>query len=104
MVFLETRVFVKLIDEFLSDEERFVLIDSLLENPEAGDLIQRGGGARKMRWLLKGKGKRSGLRIIYVWSQRRKQVLFLLAYPKSEKTDLTAEEIKLIAKEAKLWL
>ena len=104
MVFLETNVFVKLIDKFLSDDERFALFNQLLENPDSGDLIRAGGGSRKLRWLLRGQGKRGGLRVIYVWSKSKNQVLFLLTYPKSQKSDLTPEEIKLIAKEAKLWL
>jgi mRNA-degrading endonuclease RelE of RelBE toxin-antitoxin system len=104
MVFLETRVFIKLIDSFLSDERRFEMLDFLAQQPDAGELIRGGGGSRKVRWTLSGKGKSGGLRIIYVWSKTRDQILFLLTYPKSEKSDLTAEEIKLIAKEAKLWL
>ena len=103
MVFLETRVFIRIIDSFLSDDERFALIDSLVQNPDIGDVIQ-GGGARKMRWMLRGRGKRSGLRIIYLWSKTRAQILLLLAYSKTDKSDLTPEEIKLISKEAKLWL
>ena len=39
MVFLETSVFVKLIDEFLSDDERFKMFNHLLEAPDSGDLI-----------------------------------------------------------------
>ena len=103
MVFVETSVFVKLIDEFLSDDERFKMFNHLLEAPDLGDLIPRGGGSRKLRWLLRGSGKRGGLRVIYVWSKSKNQILFVLAYPKSQKSDLTPEEIKLIAKEAKLW-
>jgi hypothetical protein len=104
VVFFETRVFIKLIDSFLSDEERFAMIDFLVETPDIGDVIRGGGGARKMRWVLRGKGKRGGLRVIYLWSKTREQILLLLAYSKSDKSDLTPEEIKLIAKEAKLWL
>jgi hypothetical protein len=32
--------------------------------PEAGDLIEATGGARKLRWSRKGMGKRGGSRVI----------------------------------------
>jgi hypothetical protein len=104
MVFYETPVFIKLIDKFLSDDERFKLLNTLLINPDFGVLVSRGGGIRKLRWTLKARGKSGGLRVIYVWSKTREQILFFVAYPKSEKSDLTQEEIKILAKEAKLWL
>ncbi len=39
----------------------------LIEHPGAGDVIPGSGGARKLRWGAKGKGKRGGARIIYVY-------------------------------------
>jgi hypothetical protein len=38
----------------------------LIVHPDAGDAIPGAGGARKLRWAAKGKGKRGGARIIYV--------------------------------------
>ena len=38
----------------------------LIDHPNAGDVIPGAGGARKLRWVAKGKGKRGGARIIYV--------------------------------------
>jgi len=32
-------------------------------------LIRGTGGLRKIRWSVKGKGKRGGLRIIYFWDE-----------------------------------
>lgn len=104
MVFYETPVFIKLIDKFLSDDERFALLNTLLKNPDSGDLVPRGGGIRKVRFALKGKGKSGGLRVVYAWSKTREQIIFFVAFPKSEKSDLTQDEIKMFAKEAKLWL
>jgi len=34
-------------------------------DPEAGDVIPRSGGCRKVRWVVDGRGKRGGVRIIY---------------------------------------
>ena len=39
----------------------------LIDHPNAGDVIQGSGGVRKLRWAAKGKGKRGGARVIYVY-------------------------------------
>lgn len=39
----------------------------LSDYPDAGDVIPEAGGARKLRWAAKGKGKRGGARIIYLY-------------------------------------
>ena len=39
----------------------------LTEHPDAGDVIPGAAGARKLRWAAKGKGKRGGARIIYLY-------------------------------------
>jgi hypothetical protein len=45
------------------------LQNALLDNPEAGDVIEGTGGLRKVRHgdVRRGKGKRGGLRVIYFW-------------------------------------
>jgi hypothetical protein len=50
-----------------------------------------------MRWAAKGKGKRSGARIIYFYAQIRQNVFLLFAYTKGVKIDLTNDEKKLFA-------
>jgi hypothetical protein len=40
------------------------LQQSLIVNPEAGDVIPGSGGVRKLRWGVAGRGKRGGLRVI----------------------------------------
>ena len=47
--FVETKLFTRLIDEYLSDDEYAALQLSLAVNPEAGDVIKGTGGVRKMR-------------------------------------------------------
>ena len=37
------------------------------DHPDAGDVIQGVGGARKLRWAAKGKGKRGGARVVYIY-------------------------------------
>ena len=69
MEFIETPTFTRLVTALLSDEEYRALQNELLEDPERGDLIQGGGGIRKLRFALRGRGKRGGVRVIYYWAK-----------------------------------
>ena len=66
----------------------------LAGRPGAGDVIPGSGGARKLRWVAKGKGKRGGARIIYVYIVIAARIYLLRCYAKNVKTDLTADEKK----------
>ena len=57
-------------------------------------MIPGAGGARKLRWAAKGKGKRGGARIIYVYVVMAASVYLIRCYAKNVKTDLTADEKK----------
>jgi len=49
-----------------------------------------------MRWSQEGRGKRGGIRIIYYWHKPTNRIYMLLAYPKSEQDDLTAEQARIL--------
>ena len=66
----------------------------LIDHPDAGDVIPGAGGARKLRWAAKGKGKRGGARIVYLYIVIAASAYLLRCYAKSVKTDLTADEKK----------
>lgn len=85
-------------DMNLGDDELRLLQDLLIENPEAGDVIQGTGGARKVRIPLEGRGKSGGGRVIYVDVVIRKRIYLLMAYPKNVQADLTPEQKKLVRK------
>jgi hypothetical protein len=72
------------------------LQDFLLEQPLSGDVISGTGGLRKLRWGAKGKGKRSGIRTIYLYITQRSHIHLLTIYAKNEATDLTATEKKML--------
>jgi hypothetical protein len=72
--------------------------------PEAGDIIQRMGGARKIRWRKKGQGKRGGLRVIYFHHAEKNTLWMLALYEKKAKEDLSKfdkEVIKQLIREIK---
>jgi hypothetical protein len=54
--FIETKLFTRLVAQYLSDEEYSRLQQALSENPESGDLIPGTGGVRKLRWGVAGRG------------------------------------------------
>lgn len=94
MVILETSVFTRHVQQTLTDDEYREFQLTLVERPDAGAVIRGSGGLRKLRWSLKGRGKRGGLRIIYYWAVAQGQLLMLFLYPKSERADLTPEQLK----------
>ena len=88
----------------LTDENLRELQNILLENPFSGDLIKGTGGARKIRFAFSGKGKSSGMRVLYIDLTHLRQTYLILCYPKSEQDDLTEEQkkqVKALIKELK---
>jgi len=98
MLFVETPIFTKLVGAALTDEEYRALQLTLFLRPEQGPLIRRSGGLRKIRWGPKGRGKRGGLRVIYYWEAAQETCYMLFAYSKSEQGDLTAAQVRTLAK------
>ncbi len=96
MLFIETPTFTRLITTLLSDDEYAGLQAELAVDPERGDLIRGGGGIRKIRYAIKGRGKSGGIRAIYYWVRSDNQILMLVAYPKSQKDNLTATETAIL--------
>jgi mRNA-degrading endonuclease RelE of RelBE toxin-antitoxin system len=94
VVIIETSIFTRQVRELLSDGEYRDLQEALVSRPDAGSVVRGSGGLRKLRWGVRGKGKRGGVRIIYYWAARRAQILMLLIYSKSERDDLTPGQLK----------
>lgn len=63
-----------------------------------GAVMVGSGGLRKVRWAAQGRGKRGGVRVIYYWAVEQERLLMLLIYPKSERDDLTREQLKILQK------
>ncbi len=64
LTFIETKLFTRLVSEYLSDDDYAALQWTLASDPTAGDLIKGTGGVRKVRWGMAGRGKRGGVRVI----------------------------------------
>ncbi len=76
----------------LTEAERRELIDFLAANPMAGDLMQGTGGARKLRWGAKSKGKRGGARVITYHGDPDLPVFLFAVFGKGERANLTKAE------------
>jgi hypothetical protein len=94
--FIETPVFSSQLYTLLSDDDYSALQLALALRPEQGALISGGGGLRKLRWGLRGRGKRGGLRVIYYWGPREGGIYLLFLYLKNRQEDLTPEQLKLL--------
>ncbi|MCF7520453.1 type II toxin-antitoxin system RelE/ParE family toxin [Neisseria sp. ZJ106] len=75
-------------------EQRLEFFTYLALNPLAGDVIPNGGGLRKIRWKLAGRGKRGGVRVIYFNMLSDGFIYVADIYSKSEKENLSPKEIK----------
>lgn len=92
VVFFETPLFTRLLQDYLDDDGYRRLQKALLENPEKGDVMAGTGGFRKLRWQdpRRGKGKRGGLRVIYYYLTADRQIWLFTIYDKDELADLSA--------------
>jgi mRNA-degrading endonuclease RelE of RelBE toxin-antitoxin system len=96
LVFIETRLFTRLADKQLSDDELSRLQHYLNENPEAGDIIRDSGGVRKLRWGVRGRGKRGGFRIIYFLRSQQGEIWLLTLYAKNMAASISGHVLRKI--------
>ena len=61
MRFIETPIFTKELQNFLTEEDYRSLQLALFFRPEQGKIMRGSGGLRKIRWSIKGSGKRGGV-------------------------------------------
>ena len=94
VVFVETPIFYRRVQQYLDDEEYGEMQALLTLRPDAGNVIKGTGGMRKLRWAGSGRGKRGGLRVIYYWWVAKDRISLLMVYPKNEQDDLTADQLK----------
>ena len=102
--FVETSVFTKRLVQITDDDTYRRFQAELAANPEKGKLIQGAGGLRKARMAARGKGKRGGARVIYLYLETAMVIYLVYVYDKGEADDLTAaqkKELKTIAEAIK---
>lgn len=97
--FIETKLFTRLVQDYLTDDEYRKLQTMLIEQPEAGDVIPGSGGVRKLRWKASGRGKRGGYRLIYYVKRTPNVIWMLTIYPKNVAENIPADVLRAIRDE-----
>ena len=80
----------------LTNDERESIVEFMATNPRAGVEIRGTGGARKVRFAAKGKGKSGGVRVITFYTGREIPMFLLNVFAKNEKIDVSQSEKKLL--------
>lgn len=96
---IETPTFSRLSADYWTDDERDAFIFYIAANPEAGDVVPRSGGLRKVRWSYAGRGKRGGVRVIYYNRLADGEIWLLLIYGKSVREQIPAHVLRQIREE-----
>jgi hypothetical protein len=86
-------------DAGLSLAEREGIVAFLSENPAAGDLIPGSGGARKVRFAGRGKGKSGGYRVVTYFGGVDIPVFLLNIFAKGDRINLSRVEINELRRE-----
>jgi hypothetical protein len=76
----------------LSDNDRAGIIDRVAERPDAGDVIPGTGGARKLRFAGRGKGKSGGYRVITFYTGPDLPLFLITLFSKGEKLNISQAE------------
>src|SRR4029077_16282439 len=99
MEFIEATAFTKYLYDYLTEDEYLGLQSFLLQYPESGKVVRGSGGVRKVRWAMSGKGKSSGVRVIYYFKKQDVEIWLLTIYSKNEVENIPAHVLRQIAKE-----
>ncbi len=94
--FVYTPLFDATTADLFDDEAMRHVELALLAEPRAGVVMAGTGGIRKLRAPLRGRGKRGGARLLYLYVEVRGRIYFLLAYAKNEQVDLTPGQKKVL--------
>ncbi len=79
-------------DEGLDEGDRRRIVDWIARNPDAGDLMPGTGGARKVRFAGRGKGKSGGYRVVTFCAGVDIPVFLLDVYGKGTQANLSKAE------------
>jgi hypothetical protein len=83
----------------LSEDERLEIVNAIAANPASGDVMPGTGGARKVRFPGRGKGKSGGYRVVTYYSGTDVPALLLALIDKGERANLSKAERNELRKE-----
>jgi hypothetical protein len=76
----------------LTESEQAHIIHFIAQHPDAGDEIPGTGGARKLRFAGRGRGKSGGYRVVTFYTGPDMPVFLLNVFAKGDRIDLTKAE------------
>jgi hypothetical protein len=76
----------------LTEHEQSAIVEFIASHPNAGDIIPNTGGARKVRFAGRGKGKSGGYRVVTFYTGPDLPVFLLNVFAKGDKINLTRAE------------
>jgi hypothetical protein len=76
-------------DEGIGEDERAAIVLFMAANPDAGEIMRGTGGARKVRFAGRGKGKSGGYRVITFYAADDIPVFLLDVYGKGTQANLS---------------
>jgi hypothetical protein len=91
LTFVETETFSRLLRDVVSDDDYAEFQRDLSQHPDKGDLLQGGGGVRKVRLAARGKGKSGGARVLYLYLRQRERIYLLYLFTKGDADNLSAQ-------------
>ena len=91
---VETEAFKVQVDALWGTEERMEFFTHMAQSPLEGDVIPGGGGLRKVRWSMAGRGKRGGARVIYFNLLEDGLIVMVAIYAKNDKENVSPGELK----------
>ncbi|MBI3500002.1 MAG: type II toxin-antitoxin system RelE/ParE family toxin [Proteobacteria bacterium] len=90
---IETRSFLRDAQNVgMSESEREAIVAAISRDPKRGDLMQGTGGARKIRFAGRGKGKSGGYRVVTFYAADAIPVFLLAVISKGERANLSRAE------------
>ena len=97
--FIEASEFTAELRQFLTDEDYAELQRLLMERPDRGVVIRGCNGLRKLRVAneSRGKGKRGGCRVIYLYVPEACWFFMLDIYSKDDQEDLSSAERRILS-------
>lgn len=105
-MFVEIGEFTRRVVRLGLEEDLRDLQDRLNLNPRLGRVDPGTGGLRKIRMTdsPRGKGKRGGARVHYLFVPDREIIYMVHVYPKGEQVTLTAEQKRMLRRLAEMIL
>lgn len=97
--FIYTNQFEKIMNHYkFSEIDERKLENTLLQNPELGDVVQGTGGLRKFRFSINqsNAGKSGSFRIFYLDLEEYSYIIFMAILKKKENDNLSDEEKKIL--------